>query len=548
MSLRDGTRWAEAVEREPAAHCEAVRLAVARQHRELADPPRGCRFDEHAAQRAITFVERLPLVKGRGHASGRLVLAPWQAWWVGTLFGWLGPDGLRRFTEAHLWVPKKNGKSSIAAAVALYLLCADGETAPEVYCAATKMDQARIVAEIAHAMARRSPDLRKAFRLALTGNSSARPPHIRSRRNDGVLRPLARDQSGTQDGLDVSGAIIDEIHAHQTPDLFNLLSQGTASRAQPLVVVTSTAGFDDAGIGRQRHDVLLDVLRGVKDADHVFGAIWTVDDDDRWREPAAWAQANPNLGVSVTERSLRSLCDDAVNTGSAEVFRVKRLNRWARGSGAWMDGVAWRNCAQPGLALSGTVWAGVQLSAGAEPSVACAMCFDGERWAAVFQVWLPERGRGAHAAYEGWIADGWIVETPGGRVDVDAVEAWVRQFNAAAVCIDPRTSGPIGAVWEQRGLHCVDVPVSAAALSFPLRAWRAAVEARAYRHNGNPCVDWMVGNVVEVIRGDGALSAVAPPRDGRVDAARAQLLAAAVALGWRDPEPEPEPGRFIDIS
>ena len=129
---------------------------------------------------------------------------------------WYAPDQ-RRFTEAQMWVPKKNGKSTLAAAVALYLLCADGERSPEIYIAAAKMDQARIVAEIAHAMARRSRGLRGAFGLGLTGNSSARAPHIKCARNDGILRPLARDQSGTQDGLDVSGAVVDEIHPNSAP-------------------------------------------------------------------------------------------------------------------------------------------------------------------------------------------------------------------------------------------------------------------------------------------------------------------------------------------
>lgn len=542
-----GLAWADGVEREPGAHCEAVRLAVARQRRDLADPPAGCRFAVERAERTIRFVERLPLVKGRRHAGGRLALAPWQIWWLGTLFGWVDADGLRRFTEAQLWLPKKNGKSSLAAAVALYLLVADSEEAPEVYTAATKMDQARIVADIAHKMSRRSDGLRGAFNLKLTGNSSARAPHIHCGRNDGVLRPLARDQSGTQDGLDVSGAVVDEIHAHQNRDIYDLLTQGTASRAQPLVLITSTAGFDGAGIGRQRQDALLDVLRRDKSNDALFGAVWTIDDEDDegdgWREENAWAKANPNLGVSVTWRSLRSLYVDAKNTGSETTFRVKRLNRWASGSRAWMDMAKWRRCARPGLAPTGRCWAGVQLAPGAEPSVACAMWLDGERWSSAFRVWLPERGRAAHAAYEQWIAAGWVVETPGARVNVEAVAAWLRGLDGlAAVCLDPRTSGPIGSVWEEtHGLFCVEVPATAAKLSYPLRRWRAAVESGDYGHDGNPCVEWMVGNVVEVVRGDGALSAVAA--GDRIDAARAQLLAAAVALGWR----EPEPGRFLAI-
>ena len=413
MTWADGERWAASVERDPHLHCEAVRLAVARQRRDLRDPPSGCVFDDSLAHKVITFIELLPLVKGRHTQFG---LAPWQAWWVGVLFGWRSQK-VRRFTEAHLWVPKKNGKSSLAAAVALWMLCMDGEAAPEIYVAATKMDQARIVAEIAHAMVRQSKALRSSFQLELTGNSSARPPHIKCGFNGGLLRPLARDQSGTQDGLDVSCAVIDEIHAHTTREIYDLMAQGTASRAQPLVLITSTAGFNSAGIGRQRQDALLRVLRGEQSAEHMFGVIWTIDDaddaEDGWRRPTTWAKANPNLGV--------------------------------------------------------------------------------------------------------------------------------------AVCLDPRTSGPMGAAWERAGLRVVDVPSTPATMSYPLRRWQAMLIAEEFSHDGNPAVAWMVGNVQEVVRGDGTLSALTQPdRAARVDAARALLLAAAVALGWRD-EPDDQPGRFIAI-
>ena len=431
--------WAADVERHPDRHCAAVRAAVARQRRDLAGLA-GWRFEEKRGERVIRFVERLPRVKGR---AGRLVLEGWQCWWLSTLFGWVDHNGLRRFQECHLWVPKKNGKSTIAAAIALYCLCADGEGAPEIYVAAAKMEQARIVADVAHAMARGSPALRSTFALALTGGSSARPPHLRCGRNGGTLRPLARDHAGSQDGLDVHAAIVDEIHAHRTPDMYQILAQGTAGRAQPLTLITSTAGFDLEGIGKKRYDALVDVLRGRDDNDGLFGCIWEADDSDDWRAESTWRKANPNLGVSVNIRSL-----EQQRTNDEHVFRVKRLNQWASSHRQWMDMSAWRLAARPDLAppAGAPIWVGVHVSAGAEPSAGCALWFEDDDWRAVFRVWVPSAAAGRYEEE---------MERSGvHRIQLDDIADWVLSWGDAvrAVCLDPRASGPLATVWGRPDL------------------------------------------------------------------------------------------------
>ena len=540
--------WERDVVENPHNHCVTVRQAVARQISDL-ETSRHYRFDAHLAERPIKFIERLPWVKGRSHAGNTVVLAGWQCWWVATAFGWVDEHGMRRFSEAQMWVPRKNGKSTVAAAIALYLLIADGELAPEVYVAATKMEQARIVAEIAFAMARQTPALVRAGGLSLTGNSSARPPHLATARG-GILRPLARDQSGSQDGLDVSGAVVDEIHAHPSTHLYDALAQATGARRQPLLLVTSTAGFNADGIGRQRYDALKSVLDGRQRNDHLFGVIWAADAGDDWNDEAAWARANPNLGISVTRKSLRALHTDACNTGAGAAFRVKRLNRWEAATREWMDMTQWRRCARPGLAPNAgeRVWAGVHVSPGAETSAGCAMWFADEVWCSAFRVWLPADG--VRAQFEPWLASGALVRSGSHSVRLDDVAEWLESLGdgLAAVCLDPRASGPLASVWDPRGLPCVDVLTTPANVSYPMRRWQAAIAGGTAAHDANPVAEWMVGNVVETLRGDGAVSSPSRvSRDARIDAVIAQLLAAAVALGWRD-EPEPEPGRFIDLS
>ena len=537
--------WQREVERHPDAHCAGVRLAVARHVHDL-ESLADYRFDLDSGARVVRFIERLPVVKGR---AKRLVLQGWQCWWVVTLFGWLDAGGHRRFREAQLWVPRKNGKSTLAAAIALWLLCCDGEEAPEVYTAASKMDQARIVADIAHRMARRQTDLREWAGLRLAGNSNARPPHIVARRNDGILRPLARDQQGSQDGLDVSGAIVDEIHAHPLSSTYDALTHGTGARSQPLIVITSTAGYNAAGVGKARYDALMRVLRGEQQNERLFGIPWAADEDDDWHDERVWRRVNPGVGRTVTLDSLRQAHTEAENTHAANTFRVKRLNQWTSIMRQWMDMAMWRRCGRSDLAppAGARVWAGVHLSAGNELSAGALLWMEGDAWRTTFRCWAPARVSDRRRSIEAWIESGAVIRSGGTRIRVEDVTTWLSGIEGlAAVCLDPRSSGPLSVVWEPLGLPCVDVLATPANLSWPMRSWRAAVEDGAFAHDANPAVEWMVASVQEVLSINGSTSTPrASAADARIDAAVALLLAAAVALGWR--ESEAEPGRFIDL-
>ena len=214
---------------------------------------RGLRFDAAAARHAIDFFGFLRHSKGEW-AGQTFALAPWQAFVVGCLFGWQRADGLRRFRTAYCAVPRKNGKSTLSAGIALYLLVADGEQGAEIYSAATTRDQARIVFDEAKRMVRSSPALKRRVEV-LINNLNVEASASR-------FMPLSSDAS-TMDGLNVHGAIIDELHAHRTRHVVDVLETATGARRQPLLFEITTAGYDRHSICFEHHDYSIKVLEGI---------------------------------------------------------------------------------------------------------------------------------------------------------------------------------------------------------------------------------------------------------------------------------------------
>ncbi len=263
-----------------------VRLACERHLEDLASGAgRGLRFDLAAARHAIAFFGFLRHSKGEW-AGETFTLAPWQAFVVGCLFGWKRDDGLRRFRTAYCAVPRKNGKSTLSAGIGLYLLVADGEQGAEVYSAATTRDQARIVFDEAKRMVGSSPALQRRVE-ALINNL-----HVAATASK--FMPLSSDSS-TMDGLNVHGAIIDELHAHKTRGVVDVLETATGARRQPLLFEITTAGYDRHSICFEHHDYAIKLLEGVLQDDSWFAFIAGADEGDDWTDPRGLAQGQPQL-------------------------------------------------------------------------------------------------------------------------------------------------------------------------------------------------------------------------------------------------------------
>lgn len=287
--------------------CEWVRLACQRQIDDRARPQSKefyWTFNRERANDICWFIEKLPHVKGRW-SSKTIVLEPWQCFFLTTIFGWVDEDGYRRFRKALIVIPRKNAKSTIAAGVGLYLLALDGEPGAEVYSAATTRDQAKIVwGEYARKMVQQTPRLRERYGIEPLAHS------ITVESEGSFFKPLSRDADSLE-GLNVHGAIIDELHAHGTREVFDVLDDATGSRKQPLIFIISTEGDNAAGVFAEQVEYGQQVLRGKHEDESYFAIHYTIDADDDWVAPSSWRKANPNMGVSVQERDMEVRCKQA---------------------------------------------------------------------------------------------------------------------------------------------------------------------------------------------------------------------------------------------
>lgn len=388
-------------------------------------------FDPAEAQKKYDFFGYLHHYKGKGFAGQAFELEPWQKFIIGCVFGWKREaDNLRRFRIAFVMIPRKNGKSTLGAGVALLLLLADREPGAEVYSAATKRDQAKIVFDAAKKMVERSPALRqrvKAYKNSLAVEAT-----------DSFFTALASD-SKSLDGLNVHGSVIDEVHAHKSPAVIDLLEDGMASRDQPLQFEITTAGeFSNTSICFLHYEYTERVLsREFEDeaAEEWFGYIATVDDVEKWDDPAEWAKANPNLGVSVTLDALQARCQKALAIPAQKTnFQIKRLNIWAQAADRAIDMRQWKRGAKPidvEALRDRPCFMGLDLAKVNDLS-ALAILFPptilDEPWRVLMKFYCPEvdiavRTKEHRVPYELWRERGLLTATPGSSTDFKYIQS-----------------------------------------------------------------------------------------------------------------------------
>jgi phage terminase large subunit-like protein len=365
---------------------------------------------------------------------------------VGCLFGWRRFDGLRRFRTAYCAVPRKNGKSTLSAGIALYLLVADGEQGAEVYSAATTRDQARIVFDEAKRMVGASPALKRRVGV-LINNLNVAASAAR-------FMPLSSDAS-SMDGLNVHGATIDELHAHKTRHVVDVLETATGARRQPLLFEITTAGYDRHSICFEHHDYSIKVLEGILQDDSWFGFIAAADENDDWTDPAVWRKANPSFGLSVKEDDLARKAEKAIALpGAQNAFRRMHLNQWTEQAERWIDLAAWDACDGPvslELLRGRPCFGGLDLSTTTDVT-ALAWVFppehDDDLWRVLSRYFVPaenlrKRAERDRVPYDLWAAQGFIEATPGNVVDYGAIEqrilADAALFQVKEIAYDPGT-------------------------------------------------------------------------------------------------------------
>jgi phage terminase large subunit-like protein len=302
-------------------------------------------YDPSRGSRVCSFVELLPHIKG-ALAGQPIKLEPWQIFIIMTVFSWVNPEGSRRFRRVYIEVPRGNGKSALSSAIGLYMLTADNEGGAEVYSFATTRDQAKIVFGDAQQMARKSNGLRSHFGVDVNAHN------IFVTKTASKFEALSAEGS-TLDGLNTHFACIDELHAHKTRAVYDVVETSIGKRLQSLLWVITTAGSNRSGICYEVRGFVSKILKGSAIDESQFGIIYGLDKDDDWATEEALIKANPNWGVSVMPEVLLSLQAKAMSMASASNnFRTKHLNEWVNADVSWMDMRKWDECSDPTLEIS----------------------------------------------------------------------------------------------------------------------------------------------------------------------------------------------------
>jgi phage terminase large subunit-like protein len=489
-------------------HGKWIRLAAKRYQ---ADRKRARRrscayvFDEWHASDPCDFIEKLPHVEGKW-STPTIVLHPSHVFFIVNLFGFRRrSNGMRRFTSALFAIARKNAKSTLAAAILLYCMsaAAEAESGAQLISGATTGSQARIVWNVAKRMIELTSDLREAYGLETWANAISRAEI------GGSFKPI-NAKASTQDGLNPSHVELDEVHAHKTHDLLNVLQSAAGARANPLWLYTTTEGYETPGPWPELRSFAKQVLEGAVEADHFLALLFTLDEKDDDFDASKWIKANPLMDVNpiLAEEIRKAAIDAKAMPGRHAEFKIKRLNRQAASASAWLNLSKWKRCGgKVDLEMLREVecFGGLDLASTRDLNAfRLTWRLDGKfytkgwRWApASATAQRTERGT---VNYAGWVAAGLIKQTEGDVSDYAVIEAdiieLVAGFNVREIAYDP---------WNARDLvnRLIEADLPMVEFIQGGKSYHPAMQAleRAYiggnvAHEGDPVLQWCAANLV----------------------------------------------------
>jgi len=546
--------------------CKWVRLAAQRHLADLAKPVSDAwpyafnpelldtktRKPYRPADRVCKFAELMHHTKGDWAARGeRIRLRPWQVFILASIFGWINANtGKRRFRSADVFVPRKNGKSAIAAVIGLYMLALDGEYGAEVYSGATSLKQAMEVFKPALQMVRMSIEFRSRYGI-LPNSSNLAVVETNSKFEPVIGKP--------GDGASPSCAIVDEYHEHNSAELYDTMATGMGARSQPLLLVITTAGNNIGGPCYTHQTELQKVLEGQIVDNTRFGIIFTVDADDDWTSPEALIKANPNYGVSINDEFLLARLAEARNDPrKTNVFKTKHLNIWVNAASPWINVERLQACGDPAMSEADFArepcWLGTDLASkvdiASKAKVFKRLLDDDWHYYLFTRNFLPmaaiDKPENGH--YQDWVNRGHLVQTPGNMIDLgligDDVLADADLHNVQEVAMDAWGSRELAPTLQNEGLTVIDVPMTTRNLSEPMKLIAALVDAGRFHHDGNLATVWMFANVEVFEDRNENIFPRKASADRKIDAAVAAILAVGRAMVGN--ESEPNLSAFLD--
>lgn len=523
-----------------------VKLAVKRHFTDLtrigsADFP--YHFDPVKANGAISFFNLCHHYQGR---SDVIKLEPWQQWFIAMIFGWVDANENRRFTIAMVTCAKKQGKTTIAAGIGLKMERGDREPGAEVYAAASKKDQARKIWDAAHEMVKRSPLLRGSLRVYRHNLT------IVHEASSSKFEPVSSD-ANTLDGLNVHCCLLDEYHQHKDDSVYDILRRGMVSRAQPLFLVISTAGMNIDSPLYPEWEYARDVLEGIRPNDRYFAAIYTIDDDDNWKDPTVWEKANPNLGVSIDREAFEAEYRLALQRPEEESkFRVKNLNTWTQAKEIWIPHDVWTRSqgAVNTDELAGRIAFGAFDLSEKWDVTGWTLCFPpdtpGGQYQFLHRAWIPEEGlyeriKRDRQPYDVWIRSGWLNAIPGERIDQDYIEQQIfedaKTYDLKEVPYDPYGAIQLVKNLEDAGIPVVEFQQGWKTMSPATKEFEDKVYSGQMSHGENPLLAWMI-SCVTLWRGQNDQVRPIKPDRGksrkRIDLVITSIMALSRAIRWVD--------------
>ncbi len=461
-------------------------------------------YDKAAADYAVRFIECLAHTKGTW-AGKQFELIDWQERIIRDLFGVLKPNGYRQFNTAYIEIPKKNGKSELAAAVALLLTCGDGEERAEVYGCAADRQQAAIVFDVAADMVRMCPALNKRVKIL---TSQKRIVYVPTNSFYQVLSAEAYSKHG----FNIHGVVFDELHTQPNRKLFDVMTKGSGdARMQPLYFLITTAGTDTNSICYEQHQKAQDILEGRKIDKTFYPVIYGAPDDADWTSPEVWKNSNPSLGETIGMDKVEAACESAKqNPGEENAFRQLRLNQWVKQTVRWMPMHKWDACKvdfDESLLEGRVCYGGLDLSSTTDIT-AFVLVFpptdEDDHYYILPYFWLPEetldlRVRRDHVPYDLWQRQGFLMTTEGNVVHYGFIENFIDElgtrFNIREIAFDRWGAVQMSQNLEGLGFTLVQFGQGYRDMSPPTKELMKLTLEQKIAHNGHPVLRWNMDNI-----------------------------------------------------